>query len=240
MRRVIAIGVCAALFGAVGCRGESVPETPPPTTAPDVSGKQVYRPTFTLGGSSSGAGTGFFLTAPSGRVVALTASHVLDKPEWSRVSAVTFGALQGNETVPVGAKPDYLGRGFDELPPHESGSFPVFDTSEDFAVWALAGPRPAATVLELAATEPKANEWVWVAGAEGGKSYALYLAKVTKVKNGTVMMTQHAKFAPRGFSGGPVFSADGKVVANLLAADPSSGRMAGASAETIRKRISGY
>jgi hypothetical protein len=223
-----------------GGEGESVPETPPPTTSPNVTAAQVFRPVFQLPRGPGRAGTGYFLTAPSGKVVAVTAMHVLDKPEWPGVSATSFESMDGGLTLPVGGKPDFLGRSFDELTPIENGSFPVFNTSEDFAVWALPPGQKAPPVLELAGAEPKVNEWVWVAGAEGSKSFALYLAKVTKVKGGTVMMKQHAKFAPRGFSGGPVFSADGKVIGNLLAADPGSGQMAGATAGTIRKRISGY
>ena len=232
------------LVGLVGCNrggdGETVPETPPPDTRPGVSGERVYGPAFQLANGTSRAGTGFFLAAPSGRAVALTASHVLDKPEWSGVRGVTFAALDGTGSVPLGAKPDYLGRSFDELSPIESGSFPVFNTSEDFAVWAVPGDGPKPNVLELAAAEPKVNEWVWAAGTEGGRGYALYRAKVTKVKGGTVMMKQHDKFAPRGFSGGPILSADGKVVGTMLAADANSGQMAGATAGTIRKRISGF
>ena len=154
------------------------------------------------------------------------------------------GRLRNGTT---GSKP-ITWRSFDELKPIEDGKFPVFDTSEDFAIWLPPDTRKQAItanlnkspILELAANDPKVNEWVWVAGAEGGKSFALYLAKVTKVKGGTMMLQQHAKFAPRGFSGGPVRSADGKVVGNMLAADPSSGQMAGATASNIRKRISSY
>ena len=191
-------------------------------------------------GGLARAGTGYFLAAPSGKTVAVTAQHVLDKPEWNDMRSVSFEALDSGLSVPLGTKPTYLGRSFDELPPVEGGAFPVFDTSEDFALWTVPAGAKKPPVLELAAEEPKAGQWVWVAGAESGKSFALYLTKVTKVKGGTMMMQQHAKFAPRGFSGGPVFSADGKVVGNLLAADPTSGQMAGATTGTIRKRLSGY
>lgn len=250
MRRaaVVWLGLLALCGCNRGGNGESVPETPPPTTSPAIAAEQVFRPVFQMPRGASRAGTGFFLTAPSGKVVALTACHVLDKPEWNSSTGTAFESMDGSITVQLGGKPSYLGRAFDELPPIEDGRFPVFDTSEDFAVWVLTdGVRQSLTtrlnkspILELAANDPKVNEWVWVAGAEGGKSYSLYLAKVTKVKGGTLMMQQHAKFAPRGFSGGPVLSADGKVVGNMLAADPNSGQMAGATAGTIRKRISGY
>jgi hypothetical protein len=243
MKRVALVGFLGLIFFA-GCRkggeGESVPETPPPTTSPAVTASQVFRPVFKMARGPASAGTGFFLTAPSCKVIALTASHVLDKPEWNAVTGVSFESMDGRVVNQIDRKPDYLGRSFDELPPLENSRFPVFDTSEDFALWRLAADAKTPSVLELAANDPKVNEWVWVAGAEGGKSYALYLAKVTKVKGGTLMMQQHAKFAPRGFSGGPVLSADGKVVGNLLAADPGSGQMAGAAASNIRKRISGY
>jgi len=236
---VVLLGLLAGCGRGGSGNGEAVPETPAPSTAPSVTAAQVYRPTFNMRGNRASAGTGYFLTAPSGKVVAITAQHVLDKPEWGSVSGVSFDAMDNGSSVPVGAKPDYLGRSFDELPTIEGGRFPVFDTSEDFAVWVLAGTKKP-QVLELAAEDPKANQWVWCAGEEGGRAFALYLAKVTKVKGGTMQMQQHAKFAPRGFSGGPVFSADGKVVGNVLAADPGSGQMAGATAATIRKRISGY
>jgi S1-C subfamily serine protease len=240
---VILAAACLALVAA-GCKrgnnGESVPETSPPEKSPAVSGERIYRPTFVLGAAQGEAGTGFFLVAPSGRIVALTASHVLEKNEWPTVRLAWFNPMAGAARLEVGRKPDYLGRSFDELTPHEGGRFPLFDTSEDFSLWVLPSTQKAVPVLELAEAEPKVNEWVWAAGAEGGKQFTLYRAKVTKVKKGTVMMSQHDKFAPRGFSGGPVFNANGKVVGNLLAADPDSGQMAGATAATIRQRISGY
>jgi hypothetical protein len=230
-----------------GGNGESVPETPPPASSPNVTAAQVFRPVFQLTRGTARAGTGYFLTAPSGKVVALTAYHVLDKQEWNTSTETRFEALDRELTLVVGKTPDYLGRSFDELTPIENGRFPVFDTSEDFAVWVFPDTRrqvladaQKSPVLELAAEEPKVNQWVWVAGAESGRGFALFLAKVTKVKGGTVMMQQHAKFAPMGFSSGPVLSADGKVVGNVLAADPNSGQMAGATANTIRKRIEKY
>jgi hypothetical protein len=244
MRQVILAVTCLGFLAAAGCKrsgeGESVPETPPPDKSPDVPAYRVYRPTFLLGGSEGAAGTGFFVKAPSGRVVALTAAHVLEKNEWSTVRVTWFDTMTGDVRTVVGGKPDYLGRSFDELTPHESGRFPVFDTSEDFAIWSKLPAEAKPNTIELSESEPKVNEWVWVAGAESGKRFALYRAKVTRVKKGTVMMSQHDRFAPRGFSGSPVFNAEGKVVGNLLAADPSSGQMAGATAATIRNRISGY
>jgi hypothetical protein len=53
-------------------------------------------------------------------------------------------------------KPVYVGREFDQLPPLRRGPVPIFNTSEDFAIWVLPDTADMA-VLELADHEPKVN-----------------------------------------------------------------------------------
>jgi hypothetical protein len=241
MRRVLVVALLAA--GLAGCGksndGDALPETPPPEGKPAVPADPAFRPGFVFGGKSASAGTAFVVKAPSGKLLALTAAHVLDKPEWAALQSASLSTMSGTRVVDLPGRPAYVGRSFDELPPVEGGSFPLFDTSEDFVVWVLPGGA-AVTPLELADHEPRVNEWVWVVGQESGKPLQFLRAKVTRVKGGTFVMKQHDRFDPKGFSGGPVVTAGGKVIGNMLAADPAGGLLEGATVATIRQRIASH
>jgi S1-C subfamily serine protease len=241
MLRVLVVAVLLA--GLTGCGnsndGEVLPETPPPEGNPKVATEPAFRPVFVLAGRSASAGTAFVIKAPSGKLLALTAAHVLDKPEWASVTSTSLSSMSGGRLIELQGRPVYVGRSFDELPPVENGSFPVFDTTEDFVVWYLPGGA-AITPLDLADHDPRVNEWVWVVGQEPGKPLQFFRAKVTRVKSGAFVMKQHDRFEPKGFSGGPVLTSDGKVIGNMLAADRSSGLLEGATASTIRQRVSSY
>jgi V8-like Glu-specific endopeptidase len=224
---------------AVGCGGDpgpSVPETPPPATKPPAPGAVAYRPTVTFGGRTASAGTAFVLKAPSGKRVALTAAHILDPGEWDSLTTTTLTPLLSGTAITVSGRPAYVGKSFDERTPVVGGFAPRFDTSEDFAIWTLPAGAEA-TPLELAAEDPKVNEWVWVVGQEPGKAMQFYRAKVTRSKQGTVEIRQHDRFNPHGFSGGPVLSADGKVVGTTLAGANGTGQ--GAATSNIRRRLAG-
>lgn len=74
------------------------------------------------------------------------------------------------------------------------------------------------TALPLAAEDPKKNEWVWVAGLEGGQRgpQKLFRANVTGAESWGVTLRQEDRFQLRGFSGGPVLNAQGQVVGTIL------------------------
>jgi hypothetical protein len=113
---------------------------------------------------------------------------------------------------------------------------PIFNTSQDFAIWVLPDTAEVA-VLELADHEPKVNEWVWIAGQQPGKPLLFYRSKVTQVLDGTLVMDQYDHFDPQGFSGAPVITAESKVIGTMLAGDPKGNMRQGATVGNIQQRI---
>lgn len=218
--------------------GEALPAPPPPTIRLKLPQTAAYRPTFKYAdGKEESAGTAFVVQAPSGKKVALTAAHVLDPKEWAALRSVTLSTMAGQKALDLSGKPAYVGRAFDQLPALRKGAIPIVNTSEDFAIWIL--PNAAnLTVLELADHEPKVNEWVWIAGQPSGKPLLFYRAKVTEIRQGTMLMEQFDRFDPVGFSGGPVLTAEGKVIGTMLAGDQRNMRQ-GATVGNIRQRIKG-
>jgi hypothetical protein len=219
--------------------GDALPATPAPTSRQKLPATAAYRPTFkSAGGKEESAGTAFVIKAPSGKKLAVTAAHVLDPKEWAALQSVTLTTMAGKKVIDLAGKPAYVGRGFDELPELRKGPVPIFNTSEDFALW-VAPDGAEVTVLELADHEPKVNEWVWIAGQQPGKPLLFYRSKVTQVLGGTMIMEQHDRFNPQGFSGAPVLTADGKVIGTMLAGDPKGNMRQGATLANIRTRIEG-
>ncbi len=84
-------------------------ETPRPTTRPALTGDIAFRPEFTIGGRPATAGTAFVLRAPSGKLVALSAAHVLDPNEWNGLQSTAFLTMSGMRAVEV-ARPAELCR----------------------------------------------------------------------------------------------------------------------------------
>ena len=240
LRNIALAGLFAFLTGCEKKNdGDVLPETPPPEAKPALTTEPAYRPGYVLGGKSVNAGTAFVVKGESGKLLALTAAHVLDANEWGTVQSASLNKMAGSRVIELPGKPASVGRSFGELPPIENGAFPLFNTSEDLVIWVL--PEKTAIVpLEMADHEPSVNEWVWVVGQEAGKQLQFYRAKVTRVKDGTFVMKQHDRCNPHGFSGGAVLNQAGKVIGNMLAADPKGDLMEGATVGTIRKRIAGY
>ena len=193
------------------CSRETIPavaETPPPSTAPTVPPGAAVRPTYDLKGQQAAAGTGFLVKDPGGKVYFLTASHVMDdEAEWRSVRNLSLATMSGEgigSAKPTALK--WIGKPFDEA-----------DTTGDFCIWEPTCDRPPAT-LALAAADPKKNEWVWVAGLEGGQRgpQRLFRCKVTGAQQGGVTLRQEDRFQLRGFSGGPVLNGQGQVVGTVL------------------------
>jgi hypothetical protein len=226
--------------GATEAAGSTLPLTPAPTTRQKLPPTAAYRPTFTYkDGKEETAGTVFVVQAPSGKKLAITAAHVLEPKEWAAVRSTTLATMAGKKVIELPGKPAYVGRAFDQLPELKKGPSPIFNTSEDFAIWIL--PDGASvTVLELADHEPRVNEWVWIAGQQPGRPLLFYRARVTQVLSGTVSMEQFDKFNPTGFSGGPVLTAEGKVIGTMLAGAPNGNMRQGATLANIRLRIKAF
>ena len=193
------------------CHRETIPavaETPAPTTSPTVPATAAVRPTYQLKSQTAAAGTGFFVRDKAGKVYFLTAAHVMDdEAEWRSVRSVSLATMAGQELGT--AKPSnlkWLGKPFDEV-----------DTTVDLVIWEPTFDSPPAA-LALATEDPKKNEWVWLAGLEGGRRgpQKLYRCKVTGAESGGVTLRQEDRFQLRGFSGGPVLNAQGQVVGSVL------------------------
>jgi hypothetical protein len=225
--------------GAREASGNVLPASPAPTSRQKLPLTAAYRPTFKFAdGKEESAGTAFVVKAPSGKELAITAAHVLDPKEWAALRSVTLSTMAGKKVIDLAGKPAYVGRAFDQLPELRQGPTPIFNTSEDFAFWVVPDSADV-TVLELADHEPKVNEWVWIAGQQPGKPLLFYRSKVTQVLGGSMIMEQHDRFNPQGFSGAPVLTADGKVIGTMLAGDPKGNMRQGATLANIRKRIEG-
>jgi len=219
--------------------GDALPASPAPTSRQKLPPTAAYRPTFkSADGKEESAGTAFVVKAPSGKKLAITAAHVLDRKEWAALKSVSLTTMAGKKVIDLPGKPAYVGRDFDQLPALRQGPTPIFNTSEDFALWVVPDGADV-TVLELADHEPKVNEWVWIAGQQPGKPLLFYRSKVTQVLGGTMVMDQHDRFNPQGFSGAPVLTADGKVIGTMLAGDPKGNMRQGATLANIKKRIEG-
>jgi hypothetical protein len=218
--------------------GESLAATPPPTRwKQKPPAEAAYRPTFTYNdGKEETAGTAFVIKSPSGKKLAVTAAHLLEPKEWAALRSTSLATMAGKKVLDLPGKPAYVGRGFDQLPELRKGAVPIFNTSEDFAVWVLPDAADVA-VLELADHEPKVNEWVWIAGQQTGKPLLFYRSKVTQVLNGTVVLEQHDRFNPQGFSGSPVLTAESKVIGMMLAGDPKGNMRQGSTVGNLRERI---
>ena len=96
---------------------------------------------------------------PGGKVYFLTAAHVMDdEAEWRSIRNLSIATMAGQ---PIGsAKPSalkWIGKPFDAA-----------DTTGDFVIWEPTFDS-LPTALPLATEDPKKNEWVWVAGLEGGQ-----------------------------------------------------------------------
>lgn len=212
------------------CSRETIPavaESPPPTTAPTVPATGAIRPTYLLKGEQAVAGTGFLVKDQAGKTYFLTAAHVMDdEAEWRTVRGLSLATMAGQE---IGsAKPTalkWVGKAFD-----------VVDTTVDLVIWEPTFDQPPAP-LALAAEDPKKNEWVWVAGLEGGQRgpQKLYRCKVTGAESGGVTLRQEDRFQLRGFSGGPVLNAQGQVVGSVLGGNEPTVLCSKVSA--IRKRL---
>jgi hypothetical protein len=217
--------------------GDKLPATPPPTIKLKLPQTAAYRPTFKYAdGKEDTGGTVFVVKAPSGKKVAVTAAHVLEPKEWAMLRSTKLSTMAGKKVLDLAGKPAYVGRAFDELPPLRKSPVSIYNTSEDFALWVLPDAAEL-TVLELADREPKVNEWVWIAGQQQGRPLLFYRSKVTDVLNGTMVMEQHDRFNPVGFSGGPVVTAEGKVIGTMLAGDPKGNMRQGATVGNLRKRL---
>jgi len=185
----------------------SVPETPPPDKAPAFAEPVALRPHFNTGGRIVPAGTGFVVADAAGKKYLLTAAHLMDDAkEWGTVQSVALNAMEGGELARGTGRPLLIGRSFDES-----------NCGEDLVIWPLADGAKA-TPVKLAADDPKKNEWLWAVGQEPRASgpQKAYRCKVTGTTMGGLALVQHDKFEMMGFSGGPLFNANGEVVGSVL------------------------
>lgn len=208
MSRRLLLALALLPVFAVGCTPlAAVPETPPPASPPAFPDPSALRPHFNVGTRTVPAGTGFVVADAAGKKYLLTAAHLMDDAkEWGTVRAVSLHAMEGGEVAACTGRPLLVGRSFDES-----------NCGEDLVIWPLADGAKA-TPLKLAADDPKRNEWVWAVGQEPKASgpQKAYRCKVTGTTDGGLSLVQHDSFQMMGFSGGPLFNANGEVVGSVL------------------------
>jgi hypothetical protein len=235
------VGVTAVVVACLGLSFGADDEGPLPVTpAPRIRQKlpktAAYRPTFVTGmGEDVRGGTGFVVKA-SNKLYALTAAHIHDPAEWGKLKSSSFVTMDERNTIKLTPKPAFLGKAFDALPERKVNGEGVFDGTQDFAIWELPADAKV-TVLQLAAKEPRQNQWVWVVGQTGTKPLLFYRAKVLKVLGGAFMYQQFDRFDANGFSGAPVVDAEGKVVGTMLGSDASKRTCFGPTVAAIRARV---
>jgi hypothetical protein len=110
------------------------------------------------------------------------------------------------------------------------------DTTTDLVIRSVAGKsmRP----LPMAAQDPRVGDWVWAVGRESASPLGnekLFPCQIREVAEGGYVMKKQRKFDPRGFSGGPIVNAAGKVVGNVLAGGGEF--IQGATVTTLRQRL---
>jgi len=110
------------------------------------------------------------------------------------------------------------------------------DTTTDLVIRFVAGKsmRP----LPLAAQDPRVGDWVWAVGRESASprgNEKLFPCQIREVADGGYLMKKHGEFDPRGFSGGPIVNAAGKVVGNVLAGGGEF--IQGATVTTLRQHL---
>ncbi len=103
-----------------------------------------------------------------------------------------------------------------------------------------------ATLLSLAAENPKPGQWVWVVGDEYPSrprgQRALPLQVVSAESNGDLALVPHKKFDTRGFSGAPIVDSHMAVVGVYggrrgIQPDGSYTSLWGVSAEGVRSHL---
>jgi hypothetical protein len=211
----------------------------PMLTPPKLPGEAAYRPWLAYGDKFESRGMAFITTSPKGKLLALTAAHVLEPNDWNQLHSVLLATVASERVVTIPGKPAYVGRGFGELPPLEKrGRFTLYNTSEDFTIWFLPATAKV-NPLELSDHEPAVDEWVWVVGPDGDQPLRFHLAKVIKVSGGTFLAQMHQRFPATGFSGSPILTTTGMVIGTTLAST-TGGLVEGPTVANIRKRIVEY
>ncbi|MGL4465756.1 MAG: S1 family peptidase [Planctomycetia bacterium] len=188
------------------------PATPAPEQPPALPPTAALRPVYQLAQGPSAAGTAFLVADSTGKRAMLTAVHVMDDAAgWKEVVKGSLHSMEGGELVALPGRPTYLGRSFDEG-----------DASDDLVVWPLGEKGAELPALTLATADPAPGDWVWIVGrpyAEGDGPQKTYRAQVMGEELGGLTVRLHDRFEMRGFSGGPVVDAQGRLVGSTLGGD---------------------
>jgi S1-C subfamily serine protease len=178
-------------------------------------------------------GTGFVIEDRDGDHYLLTCAHLIADKDWRNRHSVKMHTMDGRRQIESLGSSLHVGTAVDLRHPGQGGQF---DMTKDLVIRSVAGSWIRA--LPLADANPKVGEWVWAVGCESGgppSNEKLFRGRVTAVADGGFTFTQHDRFNPRGFSGGPVVNRKGEVVGNLLAGKDQT--VSGATVGAIRRRL---
>ncbi len=201
-------------------------------------GSSLFEPTFTyVNGSTTSAGKAWCAKLANGRVVAVTALHLLGPdgglPQQipapkasSMVKRVDFctigGAKQFSSTKVLTRTGSVDTSGLDH-----SGDVLFFEVNQDLASCAFG----------LAGKLPKLKDPVWVYTSTAGGQPQSYPAVVTGASNQMLIVQLYKPIALRACSGSPVLDKQGKVVGLLNAGFEGSGKLMCNPSTSILARI---
>lgn len=226
---LIGCGVFAALtvvvvVVAVGWLRNTFAGPKPPD--PVVAKNTALRPTFILNGREPlQAGTAVLArTRPGAQPVMLTALHLLGEAGGleEEVSPAKIDAVVREVRLrPIqGGAPVALARGgVRKTGAALSGE--NTDVSQDLAAFRVTR-NAGATVLDLATSNPRMGEWVWLVGDEIShkpQTQRLFPARVTIVTDQVGVLNFERAFELQAFSGAPLVNAKKQVVGLLIGGD---------------------
>ncbi len=198
----------------------------------------LFEPTFTyVNGSSTSAGKAWCAKLDNGKVLAVTALHLLGPdgglPQQipaskaaSMVKRVDFCNIDGVKqfsSTKVLTKSGFVGTSG----PDYSGDVIVFEAHKDLA----------SRAFSLAEKLPKLNDPVWVYTSSSGAPPQAYPAVVTGASNMMLHVQLYKPIALKATSGSPVLDKQGKVVGILIAGYEGDGRIQCNPSTSILKRI---
>jgi len=214
---------------------EPAPATPPapaatpppaaPPAAPPSVANAILRPTFTVDGQPLEAGTAFLVQPPGGPVLLVTAHHLFGPDggyardlRWDElpkhVSAVHATSVEDPSITVDGKEP---------LAIDGAATYNGNPAGGDVAAFRIADPGKA-TVLQLAATQPKPGDRIYLLAEVGSDKLLRHAATVGQVGPQHVTYRYDDAVELRATSGAPLVDGENHVVAINIGGGGEGGR----------------